>query len=289
MPVTRVDDVRIHFETLGDAAAEPLVLIGGSATQLIEWRDEFCALLMAEGFRVIRFDHRDTGLSQRFGGVDDVDGGYSVAQAAEDVVRILDTLGIPSAHVAGHSMGGIMAQYLAIDHPDRVRSIAVLSAIPGLDPIYLAESEAATAETVPTPVVALPRQEAIEQFVAYQRSMHMAAFAFDEEGERRHAARQIDRGYEPNAFQRHDAALRRATDRLERLRSVTVPTTVIHGRDDPQLLPLAAELTAEAIPGAELHIIEGMGHRLERELWPEYVAIITRNARRAERERETRA
>jgi pimeloyl-ACP methyl ester carboxylesterase len=281
MPVTTVDDVRIHFETLGDDAAEPLVLIGGGATQLIDWRDEFCALLVAEGFRVIRFDHRDTGLSHRFGDVDAVDGGYSVAEAAEDVLRVLDTLGIASAHLAGHSMGGIMAQYLAIDHPERVRSMAILSAIPGLDPAYLAPSEIAAGDAEPVSYPALPREEAIEQFVAYQRLMHVTAFDFDEDDEREHAARQIDRGYEPNGFQRHGAALRRAEDRLERLRAVTVPTAVVHGRLDPQLLPLAAELTAEAIPGAELHIIEGMGHRLERQLWPDYIAIIAGNARRA--------
>lgn len=283
MPVTTVDDVRIHFETLGDEGAEPLVLIGGGATQLIDWRDDFCALLVAEGFRVIRFDHRDTGLSQRFGGgVDAVDGGYSVSEAAEDVLRVLDTLGIESAHLAGHSMGGIMAQYLAIDHPARVRSMAILSAIPGLDPAYLAPSEIAAGAAEPVPFPALAREEAIEQFVAYQRSMHVTAYDFDEDDEREHAARQIDRGYEPNGFQRHGAALLRAEDRLERLRAVTVPTTVVHGRLDPQLRPLAAELTAEAIPGAELHIIEGMGHRLERDLWPDYVAIIAGNARRAE-------
>lgn len=280
MPVTMVDDVRIYFETLGEDSAEPLVLIGGGATQLIDWRDEFCALLVVEGFRVIRFDHRDTGLSQRFGGVGDVDGGYSVAEAAEDVLRVLDTLGIESAHLAGHSMGGIMAQYLAIDHPDRVRSMAILSAIPGLDPAYLAPTGSAAGEAEPVPFPALPRDEAIEQFVAYQRSMHVTAYDFDEDDERAHAARQIDRGYEPNGFQRHGAALRRAEDRLERLRAVTVPTAVVHGRLDPQLLPLAAELTAEAIPGADLHMIEGMGHRLERELWPDYVAIIAGNARR---------
>ena len=282
MPVTTVDEVRIHFETLGDDAAEPLVLIGGGATQLIDWRDEFCALLVAEGFRVIRFDHRDTGLSHRFGGgVDAVDGGYSVAEAAEDVLRVLDTLGIASAHLAGHSMGGIMAQYLAIDHPDRVRSMAILSAIPGLDPAYLAPSELAAGDAEPVSYPALSRAEAIEQFVAYQRLMHVTAYDFDEDDEREHAARQIDRGYEPNGFQRHGAALRRAEDRLERLRGVTAPTAVVHGRLDPQLLPLAAELTADAIPGAELHIIEGMGHRLERQLWPDYVAIIAGNARRA--------
>jgi pimeloyl-ACP methyl ester carboxylesterase len=280
MPVTTVDDIHIHFESLGDAAAEPLVLIGGGATQLIDWRDEFCALLVAEGFRVIRFDHRDTGLSQRFGGIDAVDGGYSVAEAAEDVLRVLDTLGVSSAHLAGHSMGGIMAQYLAIDHPARVRSLAILSSIPGLDPAYLAAAEVALGTAEPRPVPALPRAEAIEQFVAFQRSMHVTDHDFDEDDERKHAARQIDRGYEPNAFQRHGAALLRAGDRLERLRSVAVPTTVIHGRLDPQIRPLAAELTAEVVPGAELHIIEGMGHRLERALWPDYVAMISANAHR---------
>lgn len=281
MPVTMVDDVRIHFEVAGEETATPLVLIGGGATQLIDWRDEFVDLLVDEGFRVIRFDHRDTGLSQRFGAVDDVDGGYSVAEAAADVLRILDTLGLPAAHLAGHSMGAIMAQYLALDHPERVLSMVLLSSIPGLDPVYLSAAEAATGETVPAPAPALAREDAIEQFVGYQRSMHAEAFTFDEEDERRHAARQIDRGYEPNGFLRHGAALVRATDRLERLRTLSVPTAVVHGSEDTLLLPLAAELTAAAIADAELHVFEGMGHRLERALWPDYVAIIAHTARRA--------
>mgnify|MGYP004517502715 CR=1 FL=1 len=282
MPLTTVDDVRIHFEVDGDDAAEPLVLIGGGATQLIDWRDDFVALLVEEGFRVIRFDHRDTGLSQRFGGTDDVDGGYSVAEAAEDVLRVLDTLGLASAHLAGHSMGAIMAQYLALDHPDRVRSMVLLSSIPGLDRRYLSAEEAATGDAPRVPAPALAREEAIEQFVAYQRSMHAVAFDFDEDDERAHAARQIDRGYEPNGFQRHGAALVRASDRLDRLAGVAIPTAVVHGSEDTLLLPLAAELTAEAIPGATLHVFEGMGHRLERALWPDYVEIIARTARRSE-------
>lgn len=281
MPLTTGDDVRIHYEVTGPDGGEPLVLVGGGGTQLVEWRDGFCDLLVAEGFRVVRFDHRDTGLSQRFGGEHDVDGGYAVQEMALDVLRVLDALGLASAHLAGHSMGGIMGQYLALDHPDRVRSLALLGTIPGLDPAYLIGPQPTAADLVPQP--RLPLAEAVEQFVATQRAMHAVAFAFDEAAEREHAALQLSRGYEPNGFWRHWSALLRADDRLERLRGVRVPVTVIHGREDATLRPLAAELTAAAVPGAELHVLDGMGHRLERDLWPVYADLIARNARRAVR------
>lgn len=280
MPVTTTDDIAIHFEVTGEAGA-PLVLIGGGATHLIDWREEFVAMLVAEGFQVIRYDHRDIGLSPRFGGPDDVDGGYDLDDLADDVLRILDTLGIASAHLAGHSMGGIIAQYLALDHPDRVRSMVLMSTIPGLDrDAYLTGPQVTHADLVPFP--ALPPELALDQFVATQRGMHAEAFVFDEEDERAHAARQIARGYDPNGFQRHMSALLRATDRLPRLRTLTLPTAVIHGSDDPGLKPRAAELIAEAIPGATLHIHEGMGHRIERALWPDHVAVIAATARRAD-------
>lgn len=283
MPMTTTDDVRIHFETSGSPDGEPVVLIGGGATQLIDWRDGFCDLLVDEGFLVIRFDHRDTGLSTRFGAVDDVDGGYSVGEAAVDVLRVLDTLGLDDAHLVGHSMGGIMAQHLALDHPTRVRSMVLMSTIPGIDPVYLIGPQLTADALRPGP--ALPREEAIEQFVASQRAMHEAAvgFDFDEADEREHAARQIDRGYEPNGWQRHWSALLRVSDRVDRLRSVTVPTAVVHGTEDSLLRPLAAELLADAVPGAELHLIDGMGHRLERALWPTYVEIVVATASRAAR------
>lgn len=278
MPVTTVDDVRIHFDVTGPRDGEPLVLVGGGGTQLVEWRDGFCDLLVAEGFRVVRFDHRDTGLSQRFGAEDDVDGGYAVQDMALDVLRVLDSLGLPSAHLAGHSMGGIMIQYLVLSHPGRVRSLALLGTIPGLDPAYLIGPQPAGEDLVPQR--RLPLAEAVEQFVATQRVMHADAFVFDEDAERAHAELQLSRGYEPNGFWRHWSALRRADDRLDRLRGVRVPTTVVHGALDATLRPLAAELTAAAIPGAELHVVDGMGHRIEQELWPFYARVIADNARR---------
>ena len=281
MPLTE-GDVRIHWQVHGPADGEPVVLIGGGATQLIDWRDEFVALLVGRGLRVVRFDHRDTGLSQRFGdGPDAVDGGYSVQEAAIDVLRVLDALDLDAAHLVGHSMGGIMAQYLALDHPSRVRSMVLVSTIPGLDPAYLVGPQLAAADLVPWP--ALPRAEALAQFVETQRTLHAAStgFSFDEDDERTHAARQLDRGYEPNAFQRHWSALLRADDRLARLAAVTVPTAVVHGTEDATLRPLAAEQLAAAVPGAELLLIDGMGHRLERALWPVYEEVVVRTVGRA--------
>ena len=123
MPYTRVDDVSIYFETEGNPADPAIVLISGGGAQLISWDDRLVALLVAEGFRVVRLDNRDTGLSQRFGGDEDIDGGYDLSDMAEDVLRVLDALDIPAAHLIGHSMGGMMAQTAAIEHPERVLSL----------------------------------------------------------------------------------------------------------------------------------------------------------------------
>ena len=284
MPYTESTGVRLYFEVFGSETDPVLVLVSGGGAQLLSWDEEFIAQLTDGGLRVVRFDNRDTGFSERFGGEDEVDGGYDLADMADDIVRILDHLGVDSAHIAGHSMGGMMAQTVAIRHPDRVRSLGLLSTIPGRSPRYVLHGER---PELLQPPVRITREQAVafaEHAVASapatrydpQVTWHVAK-----------AGEAYDRGYAPEGFSRQWAALRRAPERLEDLRAVTVPTLVFHGRDDDVLSWLSAVDIAEAIDGAELQVQPDMGHLIPHELWPDLAHALLRTAHRAEERRTT--
>ncbi len=282
MPYTDSPGVRLYFEVFGSETDPLLVLVSGGGAQLLSWDEEFVAQLTAGGLRVVRFDNRDTGFSERFGGEEDIDGGYDLADMGDDIVRILDHLGVDSAHIAGHSMGGMMAQMVAIQHPERVRSLGLLSTIPGRSPRYVLHGER---PELLQPPVRVTREQAVA-FAEYavasapvgrydpQVAWHVAK-----------AGEAYDRGYAPEGFSRQWAALRRAPERLEDLRAVTVPTLVFHGRDDDVLSWLSAVDIAEAIPGAELQVQPDMGHLIPHELWPDLAHALLRTAHRAEQRR----
>lgn len=282
MPYTDSADVRLYYEVFGEADAPVLVLVSGGGAQLLAWDERFIEMLTDGGLRVVRFDNRDTGFSARFGGPDDVDGGYSLSDMAGDIVRVLDDLGVESAHVAGHSMGGMMAQMLAIEHPERVRSLGLLSTIPGQSPRYVLHGER---PELAEPPVRIAR----EQAVAFTEAALQAAppGRYDPQVAWHIAAtgEAYDRGYFPEGFSRQWAALRRAPERLEDLKAVTVPTLVLHGRDDDVLHWASAVDIAEAIPGAELQVHADMGHLIPHELWPDIATALLRTAARAEEQR----
>jgi pimeloyl-ACP methyl ester carboxylesterase len=279
MPHTDVDDIEIFYDVAGDPADPVVVLIAGGGAQLIAWPEDLVALLVAEGFRVVRIDNRDTGRSQRFGGPEDVDGGYELGDLGDDVVRVLDHLGVAAAHLVGHSMGGMMAQMVALDHPERVRSLGLLSTLPGQDPRYVLHGER------PELLVA-PRRFTREEVVAFAAEAARPASAqrYDPRVEWHAwaAGEAYDRGYAPEGFSRQWAALLRAPERLDRLRGVTVPTLVFHGREDDVVHWCAAVDIAEAMPRAELQVHPDMGHLVPWELWPDLVAAIVRTARHGE-------
>lgn len=266
----------IWYEEAGDPSGMPLVLLAGFGAQLIWWRDELCAALA--GFRVIRIDNRDVGRSKLFGGPEDLDAGYGVADMADDVVAVLDAAGVDRAHVAGHSMGGIIAQMVALGHPDRLASMTLMSTIPGIDPKYVLHDDGTSVMSVVQP--RFSRDEFVEGWVVWARDGHVGAYPFDEDWVRTMADLHYDRGYHPDGQPRQWAALLRAPDRLERLRAVTVPTLVVHGRLDAELHWRAAADMAAAIEGAELQVYAEMGHELPRALWPDLVSAMTRTARR---------
>ncbi|SDQ14029.1 alpha/beta fold hydrolase [Microbacterium sp. cf332] len=279
MPYTDTTDVDLYFEAFGDADAPLVVLISGGGAQLLSWPEPFIELIAAQGFRVVRFDNRDTGLSPRFGGEDDVDGGYGLEELGDDVVRILDHLGVDGAHLVGHSMGGMMAQMAAIRRPGRVLSLGLVSTIPGQDPRYVRHDARPELQQAP---VRVPRAAQVEAAGAYAEVAGSARYPIDVGWMRWAAGEAFDRGDAPEGFSRQWAALLRAPERLELLRSVAAPALVFHGRDDDVCGHDAAIDMAAALPEAELQIHPGMGHLIPPGLWPALADGIVRTARRGE-------
>ena len=284
-----VGELELCYETFGAAGATPVLLVMGLASQMLLWDDAFCEQLAAAGFRVIRFDNRDVGrstglrgskipsrwqlLTRSAGGAS-----YSLDDMAADAVGLLDALGIDAAHVVGASMGGMIAQLMAIRHGDRVLSLVSIMSTTGNRGVGR-----------PRPRVGMwlmrkakrDREGYISDHLATYRMIGSKPFDFEEEHKRERAGRLFDRGVYPAGSSRQLAAVVTAPDRTSMLAEVTVPATVIHGDADPLVDISGGRATAEAIPGAELVILEGMGHDLPRELWPEIIAAIAATAARA--------
>jgi len=286
MPIARTNGVEIAYETFGPPDGRPLLLIMGLAAQMILWDDEFCAALAARGHRVIRFDNRDVGLSTKLdaAGMPDaaaamqaallgerIAAPYLLRDLAADAAGLLDALGIPAAHVVGASMGGMIAQTMAITYPARVLSLTSIMSTTGERSLPPARPEAAAVLVLPAPS---DRAGNVERAVHIFRTIGSPGFPFDEARVRDLAGRSYDRCFSPAGAARQLVAILASGSRREALAAVTIPTLVIHGRDDP-LIPLEAGLdTARAVPGAELLVIDGMGHDLPRGAWPEIVERI---------------
>ncbi len=291
MQTTRVGEIELAHETFGSPEDTPLLLVMGLATQMIGWPDEFCRMLAERGLHVIRFDNRDIGLSTHLdhAGAPDVlavMGGdhsrvaYRLADMAEDTAGLLDALGLDNAHVVGASMGGMIAQTLAIRHPERVRSLTSIMSTTG-DPAVGAPAEAALGALLAPP--ATDRESAVQRAVDTYRVIGSPGFEFDEHGLRERAGLSFDRAYDPAGVARQLAAILASPDRTADLARVAVPTLVVHGAQDALVNVSGGRATAAAIPGAELFVIEGMGHDLPRAVWPELVDRITALVDRVER------
>jgi pimeloyl-ACP methyl ester carboxylesterase len=288
MPRVTANGIEIEYESLGKAGAPPLLLITGLGGQLISWDDDFCAALLDRGFYVIRFDNRDSGLSTKmeWAGVPDVLGAYvgdaqpayTLDDMAADAVGLLDALGISAAHVVGVSMGGFIAQLVAIDHPDRVLSLTSIMSGPGGE------------DTVPpTPdagmllleVAGPTREERVAFGVRMREALAGAGNPFNREEERAKVERAIDRSYNAAGSARQLVATFAARSRIPTLAGVKVPALVVHGLDDP-LIPLEnGRRVAEAIPGARLIVLEGMGHNIPERYWPLVADAIAETAQSA--------
>jgi pimeloyl-ACP methyl ester carboxylesterase len=281
--------LEIAYETFGERSARPLLLVMGLATQMLAWHEDLCQELADRGHFVIRFDNRDIGLSTHlsdaprpdlmaaFGG-DTSSASYRLEDMADDAAGLLDALGIDSAHVVGASMGGMIAQTMAVRHPDRVRSLTSIMSTPS--PAIGEATEEAVAVLLAPPVSS--RDEAVERSVLTYRIVGSPDYELDEQWLARIAGEAYDRAYDPLGVARQLLAIHASGDRTEALRGLTVPTLVIHGDRDPLVQVEGGRATAAAIPGAELLILPGMGHNLPRELWPTMLHAITRLADRAE-------
>lgn len=286
----KTKDIEIVYDTFGDQGSPPMLLIMGIGGQLISWDEELCEKLATQGYLVIRYDNRDIGLSTKFddAGVPDlskifqasmqgeaVQAPYSLGDMAGDAVGLLDVLGIEAAHVVGVSMGGMIAQMMAIDHPDRVLTMtSIMSSTwdPELPP---PTPEAIMVLTTPAPS---DFEGYIERSIKAGKILSGPRFPFDEARARVRAERAFNRGLSLDGKARHLAAVLSSGSRRERLKFVKVPSLVIHGDADP-LVPVEAGIdTANSIPGAELMIIEGMGHALPPAVWPQMIEAITRHA-----------
>ncbi len=266
-----VNGLDIEVEEFGDPADPPLLLIMGLGAQMIVWPEELCRQLADAGHHVIRFDNRDVGLSSWFdgAGVPDmeavfedavagrpVESPYSLSDMADDAVGVLDALGIDSAHIVGASMGGMIAQQVAIRHPDRTRSLCSIMSMPRF---IIGDPEVTAVLMAEDPGT---REARIEVGIEGSRFLAGDGFPFDEERTRTSFEATIDRAWHPEGTARQMAAILADGDRTEALRGVTAPTVVVHGTSDRLVLPQGAEETAAAVPGAELVWIDGMGHEL---------------------------
>ncbi|MBV9836876.1 MAG: alpha/beta fold hydrolase [Solirubrobacterales bacterium] len=285
----RLGQIKLCYETFGSEDAPPLLLVMGLGSQMVLWHDELCEQLAERGFWAIRFDNRDVGRSsilrdapipsQRQLILRDPRGAsYSLEQMADDTAGLLDQLEVRQAHVVGASMGGMIAQWLAIRHPERVSSLVSIMSSTG------SRKAGQTHPRLYLRMLRRPRMDRegyIEDFVATFKAIGSRRYPGDPEETRALAARCFERGLHPAGSARQLAAVLTASDRTPLLRQLDVPTTVIHGDADPLVMPSGGRATAEAIPGARLAIIPGMGHGMPRVLWPRIVQEIVDTAARA--------
>jgi pimeloyl-ACP methyl ester carboxylesterase len=281
VPRARVNSLELEYDSFGDPEATPLLLVMGLSYQMIEWDDALCELIASRGFQVTRFDNRDIGLSTKLDELGPPDimgllGGtarapYSLDDMAGDAVGLLDALGVPAAHVVGVSMGGMIAQLMAINHPQRVLSLTSIMSTVGGRHVVLAEPAVGAALLAPP---GQTREEQVEHSLANRRLIFGTGMPFDEDLARRKAERAVDRCFYPDGAMRQLAAIFAAPDRTAGLGRLTIPTLVIHGENDPLVPPANGRQTAAALPRARLIMIPGMGHALPQQVWPQVVDAI---------------
>jgi pimeloyl-ACP methyl ester carboxylesterase len=288
MPRLEANGIEIEYETFGDPKAAPLLLVSGLGSQLTSFDVEFCEQLRDRGFYVIRYDNRDAGLSTKMEGAGEPDllaafGGnatpaYRLEDLADDAAGLLSGLGLRAAHIVGVSMGGFIAQLIAINHPDRVLSLtSIMSGPGGQDEVPPQPEGADVLMRVPPPT----RAGQIEHGLWIRKTLKGPGDPFDEAMETRQVESAYDRSYYPVGTGRQLVAILAAESRLEKLRRLKVPVLVIHGTDDVLVPVENGRMVAKAIPGARLLEFEQMGHNLPERVWPQILNAIDQLARQA--------
>jgi pimeloyl-ACP methyl ester carboxylesterase len=291
--LARANGIDICYEIFGDAKAEPMLLIMGLGAQMVLWDDPFCERLAERGFRVIRFDNRDIGQSSKMSGGKrltplellklrllriPVAAPYKLYDMAVDTIALMDTLSIRRAHLVGASMGGMIAQEIAITFPERVLSLTSIMSTTGNPKVPPPSREAAAMLMAPPPKT---REEYIARFQQTWKMLRVGSFPEDEALDVSRAERCFSRGLNPAGVGRQLRAILASGSRKARLAQVKAPTLVIHGTVDPLVRPEGGKDTAASIPGAKLLMIEGMGHALPIPMWPQVIDTIDSHARGA--------
>lgn len=291
MPHVTANGMQIEYETFGDRRSPTLLLIAGNGAQLIFWDEPLCQMFVDAGLHVIRFDNRDAGLSTKFeeAGVPDmmasikaamegkpITAAYTLEDMADDAIGLLDSLGIAKAHICGLSMGGMIAQVVAYRHPEQVLSLTCIMSCTGNPEMPHGKPEALAAVVAPPPK---EREAFIEHNLAVWRQIWSPGYPFEEERARTFMEASYARAQYPQGMARQNMAILANGDRRPSLATITAPTLVIHGADDPLIPVEAGRDTARSIPDARLCIIDGMGHDLPTGVWPTVVEAISRQVR----------
>jgi pimeloyl-ACP methyl ester carboxylesterase len=287
--VAPANGIELAYQEMGPAGGEPLLLVMGLATQMIAWAEGFCGLLAERGFRVVRFDNRDIGRSTKLesAGVPRradmmlgrrASAPYLLRDMAADTTGLMDHLGIDSAHVVGASMGGMIAQTVAVESPERVRSLVSIMSNTGSRWTGMPSRRAMAVLLARPP---RGREAAIERAVRTFKVIGSPGYPFEEDRVRDVAGRSYARGHSGAGVLRQLHAITASGDRTQALRGVRAPTSVIHGNRDPLIRPAGGHATARAVAGARLKMVDGMGHDLPRKLWPVFAEEIATNAARA--------
>lgn len=284
MPQAQVGDITLEYDTFGDQNGTPLLLIMGLGAQMIHWDEDFCQQLADKGHFVIRHDNRDVGLSTHFEGDMDMmalmadflagklpDVPYTLDHMAADSAGLLEVLGIEQAHVCGASMGGMIAQLVACNHPEKTLSLTSIMSSTGNPNLPKSTPEAQAALTAPRPN---GEAETIARAIENAKVIGSKGFEFDAARTGQRAVEAFRRSFNPMGVARQMAAIAANGDRREKLKALNLPCVVIHGTDDP-LVPLeGGKDTHQSIAGSRLVEIEGMGHDLPPGAWPQVIDAI---------------
>lgn len=270
-------DCKLYYETFGESQNPTLLLVNGLGSQSTNYHEDWCRMFAAEGLQVVRFDNRDVGLSSSFEGAPvNADGAaYTLSDMANDGFAVLDAIGVDKAHIMGLSMGGMIVQQMAIEHPERVLTMTSVMSTTGEDE-YRKSSRRALELLLEPP--ATDREGAIQQWVDGLHEWGTPEFA-DEARWRADAARSYDRGGVNGGSPRQYAAVMDSGSRADGLRSLKVPTLVMHGDNDTIIDQIGGRRTAELVPGARFELIEGMGHDYPPQLWQRWVALVVDHIR----------
>jgi pimeloyl-ACP methyl ester carboxylesterase len=275
MPRAHNGDVELEYQSFGDGRPETILLVNGLGSQMTRWPEAFCEKLVAKGYRAIRLDNRDTGLSTW------PSEKYTLADMANDAIAVLDAAGVKQAHIAGVSMGGMIVQRMALDHPARVLSMTSIMSTTGAADAFKSTPEAAAVLNLPPPDPKADFEAFVQNRMANAVTIGSPKYPWTDEENRERVIAEYQRAFNPPGVARQMAAVRADGDRTEALKSLRIPVVVLHGADDPLLMPVGGAATAAAIPRAELRIIPGMGHDLPPGLYDTFVDAITAAAARA--------